>query len=433
LKIEEAKPPRFFPENGLLLPEYVEADLLKNGVRQNKFSIILLIYHPPQGGGNFGGMKILGKSGYSFFQFPCKTSVFYPGDNPEINYAATWLFIHELQHSIDLVCYEGSGVSDMWHGDQPLDYSIRAGEQFSYQAEIFRQFNKYNAIKSPWGKIDQSIDRDGDGLPDDDHRLPFDEIRFGSDTLKADSDDDGLNDLEEFMAGIYQGCQPKIRDTDSDGLLDGKDVLPLHKIVQQIPQITPQWESNWSSWFLISDELDFCSTNFLFESQLQAKIFINWDDAFLYFGCEMDAPAHLHLDIDLLNNGWWHGKDNYRLVIDPFSQHFYEIRVMDATDEARKWHESLGKGYFEMWDDEPEYRAQFGKILDEFSVKLKTQVFEKKYIIKLAIPNNDRVPFTLKKNQEIGWRIYFTDEGFGSSIPLATVYEQYEFFPVMLK
>ena len=432
-EINEFKPKHFFPENGLLLPEFVENDLKKHGIHQTQYGVIFLIYCPPKGGGNYGGMNIFGKTGYSFCRFPCRTSVVYPEENPQVDYGAAWLFIHEIQQSLDLVCYEGSGISEMWHGDKPLDYSIKAGEQFSYQAEIFRNFNKYLEIKSPWGKIEQSLDRDKDGFPDKNSRIPLDEFRFGSDINNPDTDSDGLNDLQEFMCGIYKGSDPKNKDTDNDGKLDGDDLFPLHNINPNIPQITPQMDSIWGSWFLMSNTLDFSSTNFFLDISLKTKIFTGWDDNFLYFGCEMDAPAELHVDIDLLNNGWWHGKDNLRLVVDPFGKRFNEIRVMDTTKEAREYRKMLGRGYFEMWDDEPEYIKKFSNVLDELSIELKTKSFEKRYLIKIKIPNNSTIPFQLEKNHQIGLRIYFTVQGIGATKSWATVFEQYEFFQVTLK
>ena len=143
LVIDEYKKKSFFPSDGLLKPEYIEPDLFANGITRNQYGIVIAIYAPPAGGGNYGGMKILGQSGYSFFRYPCRTSVIYPGKKSDINYKATWLFTHEIQHSIDLICYEGSNAPEMWHGDKPLDYSINAGEQFDYQAEIFRNFKNY--------------------------------------------------------------------------------------------------------------------------------------------------------------------------------------------------------------------------------------------------------------------------------------------------
>ena len=433
LEINEFKNKRFFPDDGLLLPQYVTADLQNNGVQDNQYGIILLIYGPPSGGDNYGGMQILDKTGYSFFRYPCKSSVRYPGENPEINYLATWLFTHELQHSVDLVCYEKSGAPEMWHGDKPLDYSIQAGEEFSYQAEIFRNFKGYLKIKSPWGRVEQAKDFDGDHFPDNDNRVPMDEARFGSDTTRVDTDNDGLSDLAEFTAGIYRGSDPNKADTDEDGINDKEDPYPLHPIHYEIPRITPQFKGDWISWFPLSFHLDYSSSKFLMDKPLSAKTFMSWDDNYLYFGCEINAPAELHLDIDLLNNGWWHGKDNYRLVVDPFSDRFDVIRIMDATNKVRNYRDSLGKGPYEMWDDDPKYVSKFGKILLEPSLVLKTEISEDKYRIKIKIPNNDRIPFKLEEGKKIGLRIYFTSPDPEISNSWATVYEQYQFFDVILK
>jgi hypothetical protein len=433
LEIADFKAKKFFPDDGLLWAKYVEPDLRQHGVRDNQYGAVVVIYAPPRGGGNYGGMQILGKTGYSFFRYPCRSSVRYPGEDPNVDYLATWLFTHELQHSIDLVCYEKSGAPEMWHGDKPLDHAVQAGEEFSYQAEIFRNFQGYLKIKSPWGRVEQARDADGDHFPDNDPLLPMDEVRFGSDSTRADTDGDGLDDLAEFMAGIYRGSDPQQPDSDGDGLKDRDDVFPLDGIRHKIPSFTPQFDDDWNTWFPLASKLDFSTAKFLMDRPLSANLYLNWDEDYLYFGCEMNAPAMLHLDIDLLNNGWWHGRDNYRLVVDPFSNRFDEIRVMDSSPAVRSYRETLGTGPYEMWDDDPSYIARFGKILVESSLVLKTEIGTDSYRIKIKIPNNERIPFKLGSGTAIGWRIYFTTADPEISNGWATVYEQYQFFDVVLK
>jgi len=106
---------------------------------------------------------------------------------------------------------------------------------------------------------------------------------------------------------------------------------------------------------------------------------------------------------------------------------------MDTSNDVRKYRESLGKGLYEMWDDDPQYISKFGKILIESSVVLKTEISEDKYRIKIKIPNNNRIPFKLEKEKKIGLRIYFTSPDLEISNSWATVYEQYEFFDIILK
>ncbi len=86
-----------------------------------------------------------------------------------------------------------------------------------------------------------------------------------------------------------------------------------------------------------------------------------------------------------------------------------------------------------MWDDDPQYNSKFGKILFESSLILETEISEDKYRIKIKIPNNDHVSFKLVKDKKINMRISFTSPELEISNAWATVYEQYEFFEVILK
>jgi len=53
LEIDEFKEKKFFPDDGLLFPKYVEDDFRAHGLEDDQYGIILLIYGPPKGGGNF--------------------------------------------------------------------------------------------------------------------------------------------------------------------------------------------------------------------------------------------------------------------------------------------------------------------------------------------------------------------------------------------
>ncbi|MDW7681869.1 MAG: hypothetical protein SCK70_15005, partial [bacterium] len=433
LEISKFKPRKWLPFNGFLKPEMVEPDLLANGVAQNQFGIIVAIFTPAISGRNLTATKILGNAAFCSFQYPFKTSVQYPGESADTDYKAAWLFIEGFQHALEKVCYAGSGAPEMWRADQPWKFALKAGEHFSYQAEILRQYHSFLEIKPPWGTVHASSDRDGDHFPDEDPRVPMDEFRFGSSDSKKDTDDDGLDDLNEFMAGIFKGSDPGHADSDRDGFIDGVDPFPLHAIQSKIPKITPSFNTGTSSWNLVCQTLDHSSANFFMDIPLNMKFFMNWDDDNLYIGCLMDVPAKLHLDLDLLNDGWWNGKDNYRLVVDPFSDRFYQIHAMDATPEAQQLHESLYGKRNVMWDDDPEYSRHFGQILDETSLTLKIIINQDRYWIMIRLPYNSAVPFRPQANHRIGMRIYFEGAGLGETESWATIFEPYQFFDVILK
>ena len=125
------------------------------------YGLFFSTFSPVEGGGNYGAMTMFDGRGYSLATYPLRTSVVYPADDPDVDYSGTWLLCHELQHSVDLVAYEKSGRTEMWHGDKPLDFADREGQQFSYQAGIFRSFDGYRDIKEPWGHLIETVGAGG--------------------------------------------------------------------------------------------------------------------------------------------------------------------------------------------------------------------------------------------------------------------------------
>lgn len=72
-----------------------------------------------------------------------------------------------------------------------------------------------------------SIDTDGNGISDADEDLDEDglsnicEFTIGTSIVLADTDEDGLNDKEEYK--VY-GTNPLSKDTDGDGASDSKEI-----------------------------------------------------------------------------------------------------------------------------------------------------------------------------------------------------------------
>ncbi len=115
-----------------------------------------------------------------------------------------WLITHEFHHQIDALM-EASGYPEYYHADQPWKMPGRFGEDFDFNAHIIRNAEPHRWLDLKFGTLAQTRDFDHDGLPDDDPSLPFDEKRFGGDPTKKDTDGDGLNDLQEVMAGSSRG------------------------------------------------------------------------------------------------------------------------------------------------------------------------------------------------------------------------------------
>lgn len=192
---------RILPKSGLLLE-----DLLKRGVKKDQYDAVFLFY-PSSKDYVFGGSMTLGRSAYGFSSYPpTGVEVLYP-EGP----AVVWPFALELWYSIDRVVYDRDLV-------QALD--------FNDLAEQLRECRIQDPPK-PYGKIYLTMDYDRDGVPDDEPMLPFHESSLGLNHETGDSDNDGLADKREILAGIFKGTDLFLDDTDGDGLKDGEDPYPL--------------------------------------------------------------------------------------------------------------------------------------------------------------------------------------------------------------
>lgn len=193
-----------------------------------------------------------------------------------------------------------------------------------------REFEGYLDIKGVTNSFLDCTDADGDGMPDDDPCLPMDERRFGSDPTKKDTDDDGLSDLAEFLAGRYRGSDPNSPDTDADGVKDGKDPYPLVAISSMLRYRYYPGDSRSIS--LLDDREDREGAlerhNKYGRQRLIDSVFVRndpgytvhvdceWDEDGLHFGFYGPKGLAVQVKIDgSAANGFWEGGDTYLLRI----------------------------------------------------------------------------------------------------------------------
>jgi hypothetical protein len=268
----------------------------------------------------------------------------------------SWLFVHEYEHQVDAM-FDASGEPSFWGNHfAPQDGNVaRFGEHFDGNAYILRMWPEEKWFTSDWGTVQFAADADEDGVPDDAPEAPIDEKRLGSDPTREDTDGDGLSDRDEVMAwkGIIDGLgqtwaqpilpDPRNRDTDGDGLRDGADPYPLYPIPNTIPKHTlirdgkPLAPSEWPPFHHFGAQ------------GVEATTSLAWDSEYLYVGCRVDSGTRSQSDttglghvpesrrsqsdttglghvpefrrvfiqIDADNDGWFVGKDNISLTIEP--------------------------------------------------------------------------------------------------------------------
>jgi hypothetical protein len=187
--------------------------------------------------------------------FPGRTQFLGGGDT-------AWLATHEVHHGL-----ESSGTFSLSNREDErivfnhytarrripgpngaideVDWTTsgRHGEHWDGMAFWDRTLSDAQWLRMYFGYTVTVKDADGDGVPDDDPRLPLDEKRFGSSPMMPKSDG-VMADLDKVMLSTwvpgplqpswikppFQGIKPnpKAPDTDADGQPDISDPYPLY-------------------------------------------------------------------------------------------------------------------------------------------------------------------------------------------------------------
>ncbi len=321
--------------------QHLEKDLRERGIADRQYDGIYVAGREARG--NWGGFHIFDGTGGAFGgvsrgkgDAPALPGVA-PGSGDRILhqvpfhgddtwYYAAWNFVHEFQHALDLVIAKNSGRPDLLHAHPYADRNEPyfsyghpnphgGAQHWSWVAYTLRSFDNWLDVTGVTDSTITFTDADGDGLPDDDPRLPIDEKRLGSDPRQADTDCDGLDDLDEFAADIYRGSDPTRHDTDGDGLPDGQDPHPTVALAPSIPLASPapvidgQPDDAYAPLFTRVYHTNLPA----FEN---ARVDAAWTDQGLYLFIHTSKKANLYLQIDgSPDNGFWEGGDTYGVHI----------------------------------------------------------------------------------------------------------------------
>lgn len=253
-------------------------------------------------GGNYGwtsgGYQLLGKAGFCHLKW---FNNFFEGNR--------WTLVHEFNHSMDGLMLS-SGKTDYPHNHPGAarfngEFVPHTGPDSDLNAQILQSLTKQDWLNltnnGVWGTVKTFTDNDKDGFADFDNNLPMDENRFKSNPNAADTDNDLLNDLEEYYEGVHNSSNPNNADTDGDGIADGTDYQPLYACTPSIPfQQTPTSSISLSNFNYIG-------------THNGSAIYANYNNDYLHLAIANNNyinSGNFQLHIDLNNDGLFYGKDN---------------------------------------------------------------------------------------------------------------------------
>ena len=292
-----------------------------------------------------------------------------------------WLILHEFHHQLDALM-AASGYEAYPHADQPWSMPGRFGEDFDFNAQILRSAERQTWLALRFGRLAAVKDADHDGVPDADTTLPFDELRLRGRPTTADSDGDGLSDLQEVLAGIFRGTRLDAPDSDGDALSDAADPEPLYPVSPVRPRVEAATAFPTSLLGRIQEE------------DLNAEIYLDWHDQALLVGYVADRPANVLLQIDADHDGWFHGRDNF------------QIRVQNDGDTLRVLDYYLRDA--SSWSAPPEDRKDLLSI-EELELKMRVTSSRddesRRYRVVVRVPPYPQYGLALRSGEKLAVRV----------------------------
>ena len=210
--------------------------------------------------------------------------------------------------------------------DVPWGHPGRFGENEDFLAHTLKFMPPHAYLNTPFGKIKLTADKDGDGVPDDEPSLIWDEKRAGTDPNNKYSYGNRLNDLQNLTANNFS---PAVRGHKHPLLtkeIDYKFPFAIFDYDYERHMKSPTIDGNFAA-----EEWDkFASTPNAITptpiNPLVAKIrqpvpgadyrmntYLNWDAENVYFAVRAPYKFFVSVQLDCMADGYFHGKDNIKM------------------------------------------------------------------------------------------------------------------------
>jgi hypothetical protein len=294
-------------------------------------------------------------------------------------------------------------------------------------ADMLRKLSPANflAVVPRWGSLRAVADVDGDGVSDD-AALPVSEGTLPGNPASADSDGDGLTDLQEMERGIFRGTPAGSPDGDGDAATQGDDrrdrnpVLPVNAYVARGTPVVDGSFNAGEGWTLVMNagvnyanafSLHTIASSADSQEHLDTKIWSAWDGDAVYFAIEYTDRAavldRLYLRTDLSDQGWFSGLDKHYLTF--LDGQLEKNRLHAMTQDISS---IVGEGeWADLFDDANEWTQAAQMSLAPLFVKSelvvgRSAIGPERYYVEIKIPAGARRAFTPVSGKAINFVAY---------------------------
>ncbi len=286
---------------------------------------------------DFGGVITIGGNGTYAYPWPT------PWWGGKLTYTTgccftggggIWLLTHEFHHVTEGWMYQcGVPGADGVHGynsaDGPWVHPGRFGEDFSFLAHTLKFMPPAAYVNCPFGKVVVTADKDGDGVPDEAPNTPWDEKRAGTSPDNKFSYGNGLDDLQNLTAGVFNPTPMGVKNNNPMLTKNFDFTYPfaLFDYKYERPKKTPTIDGkfNEKDWDIFAKTPNAITpkriipavSKILSENGCDVRMntYLNWDDDNVYLAFAAPYKFNVFFTLDCNADGFFHGKDNVGMTL----------------------------------------------------------------------------------------------------------------------
>ncbi len=366
---------------------------------------------------DFGAVLVIGGNGTYAYPWPTPWwggKLTYTTGACFCGWGDMWIGTHEFHHDT-----EGwmamIGAPGYICADTPWQSQGRYGENYDFLAWTLRTMPPATYLNLAVGKIRVTDDKDGDGVPDDDMNLPWDEKRGETDPGDRETYKNGLTDLQNLTAETFIPAVKGHKHPLLTKQVDLKYPFAVFSYDYERHMKSPTIDGviNNGEWDVFAESPHAGMTQSTKVRKYPAppadynytmKSYLNWDDEYLYFALAAPFKFGTDIELDCLGDGYFHGHDNPRMYFGiPRDEAAAAPNTLLPPPGVMVWNNvepvqqyGVPNWTNERFDTRDKIKWAWGKNAEGW------------YVIEIAIPRTPSVDLVPREGQEMGVRLWNT-------------------------